>query len=188
MISSYPKKIKNKQEMLSNLLCRFLCSRSFLYFVHSSHLHPIKFHSETTQNPFHSKIRPFPNHPLLQAVLACIRLFSAFCNLLPLSLFFSFLILNKSHPASIFPHFPTTSEHPFQNFSLMYCNSPASSPKLSLALPCHTYPPQFQTDIIFMDSISVLSHCSFPCIIKEKIQRIRNKYSEHLRTLLKAQY
>ena len=98
--------------------------------------------------------------------------------------FFSFLILNKSHPASIFPHFPTTSEHPFQNFSLMYCNSPASSPKLSLALPCHTYPPQFQTDIIFMDSISVLSHCSFPCIIKEKIQRIRNKYSEHLCTLL----
>ena len=61
---------------------------------------PIKFHWETTQNPFHFKIRPFPNLPLFHAVLACIRLFSAFCNLLPLS-----YILFLPHSQQITIHF-----------------------------------------------------------------------------------
>lgn len=86
-----------------------LCSRYFFTLVvipppatpSNSKRKPIK-------NGFHTKIRPSPNLPLFQAVLACIRRFSAFCNLLPLFLHaflpclrqFRLLLHNSLYPQS----------------------------------------------------------------------------------------
>ena len=118
----------------SNFAHRYITLCKYIQGIYVFVIYPLK-------NPFHFQIWPFPNLPLFQDILACIRHFSAFSNLLPLSLFFSFLILNKSHPTSIFPHFPTNPEHPLSKLSLKNCNSPDSYlnlPYISFSIHSHS--------------------------------------------------
>lgn len=65
-----------------------------------------------TQNGFHSKIRPFPNLPLIQAVLASISRFSPFFILLPIPPFISSTLPQKTQSTTKLPkwtHFYRTN-------------------------------------------------------------------------------